>query len=214
MAFRYALQAASTLLSAPVTTAALLLAAGMSRRFGAADKLLAPLGGRPLVTHAADALRATGLAPLIAVTASEDVAVLLDGFILVRLDPGPAAQSRSLAAGIAAAESEGADRVLVALGDMPRITADLVRDVVSRCPEGGAAAAFDGARPMPPACFDRDLFAELRAMTGDRGAAPILRGLPPEALVPASPDVLLDIDRPEDLAGLASGRTDRDPGCN
>jgi molybdenum cofactor cytidylyltransferase len=189
-----------------VTTAALLLAAGQSRRFGDADKLLAPLDGKPLVTHAADMLRFAGLAPLIAVTASDDVAALLEGFLTVPLGAGPAAQSRSLAAGIAAAEAEGADRVLVVLGDMPRVTADLVRDVVSRCPEGGAAAAFDGIRPMPPACFDRALFPALRDMTGDRGAAPILRALPPEALVTASSDLLIDIDTPEKLASLEAGR--------
>lgn len=185
-----------------MTAAGLLLAAGESRRFGAADKLLAPLDGRPLVTHAAGTLRAAGLAPLIAVVTSDAVAALLDGFALVRLPPGPAAQSRSLAAGVAEAEAQGAARLLVALGDMPRVTPGLVAAVIARCPEGGAAAAHDGTRPMPPACFDRALFGELEAITGDRGAAPILRALSPDCLVAAPPGTLADIDTAADLAAL------------
>lgn len=183
-------------------TAGLLLAAGASRRFGAGDKLLADLDHTPLVTHAAAALRATGFTPLIAVVTSEAVADLLDGFTVVRLAPGPTAQSRSLAAGVREALAQGASRLVVTLGDMPRVTPELIRDVAALCPEGGAAASSNGARPMPPACFDRALFTELMRMTGDKGAAPILRGLPPDRLVSASPDMLVDIDTPADLDTL------------
>lgn len=187
-----------------MTAAGLLLAAGESRRFGPDDKLLAPLEGRPLVAHAALMLRAAGLAPLIAVVSSDSVAAMLGGFTVIRLPEGPAEQSRSLAAGVAEAEARGVSRLLVALGDMPRVTADLVAGVIARCPAGGASAATDGSRPMPPACFDRALFADLRAATGDRGAAHILRGLAPGALVAAPAGTLTDVDTPEALARLAA----------
>ncbi len=185
------------------SAAGLLLAAGESRRFGAENKLLAPLDGRPLVVHAAEAMLASGLAPLFAVTASARVAALLAGFRIVPLGEGASAQSRSLAAGIAAAQALGVGRLAVVLGDMPQVTAALIGDVVARCPEGGASAAFDGARPMPPACFDAALFAELAALEGDRGAASILRRLPPDCLLSTPAEMLADIDTPGDLAALA-----------
>ena len=50
----------------PETTALVLLAAGQSRRFGG-DKLGAPLLGKPLALHAADALAAIPFATRIAV---------------------------------------------------------------------------------------------------------------------------------------------------
>ena len=185
-------------------TAGLLLAAGTSQRFGAADKLLAPLEGMPLVTHAAEALRAAGFDPLLAVVTSERVADLLDGFSVVRLPPGPAAQSRSLAAGVAEAEARGAERVIVALGDMPRVTPELLRTVAERCAQEGAAAAYDGTRPLPPAAFGRALFGDLRAMSGDKGAAPLLRTLEARALVTPPPGELVDVDTPSDLARLGN----------
>ncbi|MEM9031284.1 MAG: nucleotidyltransferase family protein [Pseudomonadota bacterium] len=186
------------------TTSGLLLAAGQSRRFGGANKLLAPLEGQPLVAHAAQALMDTGFAPLVAVVADPGVARVLDGFELVWIGAGTVAQSRSLAAGVAAAARKNPDRLVVALGDMPRVTARLLVAVGDRCARNGAASAHDGSRPMPPAAFDRSRFSELERLTGDRGAVALLRNLPTSALVPAPVEALVDIDTEEDLARLQS----------
>ncbi|WP_158547454.1 NTP transferase domain-containing protein [Rhodovulum sp. 12E13] len=184
-------------------TAAILLAAGASRRFGAQNKLLAAFRGRPLVTHAAEALRASGLAPLIAVTTSPDVAALLPGFHLVSPDRPDPEQSDSLRAGVAEARRLGAPSALVALADMPGVTPDLLRTVAARATATEAAAASDGLRALPPACFPAALFDALLGATGDRGARPLLAGLPPAQHVPAPPEALRDIDTPGDLAAQA-----------
>ncbi len=180
-------------------TAAVLLAAGASRRFGPEDKLLALWHGRPLVTHAAEALRASGLSPLIAVTASPDIAGLLAGFAVVAPDRPDPEQSDSLRAGIAEARRRGAQAALVALGDMPGVTPDLLRAVAARA-TAAPAAATDGTRAMPPACFPAALFGALLAATGDRGARPLLAALPDAQRVPAPPEALRDIDTQADLA--------------
>jgi CTP:molybdopterin cytidylyltransferase MocA len=65
-----------------------------------------------------------------------------------------------------------------------------------------AAAATDGTRPMPPACFPAGLFDDLQALTGDRGAAPLLRALPEAQRVTAPPGTLIDIDTEADFAAL------------
>jgi CTP:molybdopterin cytidylyltransferase MocA len=131
------------------------------------------------------------------------VAAALPGFAHVRPDPPEPAQSDSLAAGIARARALGADRALVVLGDMPRVTPDLIAAVRDRCTAAQAAAATDGTRPMPPACFPACLFDRLAGLSGDRGAAPLLRALPERQRVTAPPGALVDIDTEADLAALA-----------
>jgi CTP:molybdopterin cytidylyltransferase MocA len=188
-------------------TAGLLLAAGRSSRFGAADKLLAPFRGRPLVVHAAEALHAAPLDHRIAVTADPRVAALLPGFASVPMASGDpdaprATQSDSLRAGLARARALGAELVLVVLGDMPLVTPALLAAILDRAASAGVAAAADAAVRSPPAAFGPEFFEALAATAGDRGAGAILATLPDHALVPA-PGLLGDIDTAEDLARLS-----------
>ena len=183
-----------------MTCAGILLAAGASRRFGAGNKLLADLHGRPLVTYAATALAESGCDPLIAVTADRDVANLLDGFEIVGPHGTDPAQADSLRAGIRRAREIGVTQALVVLGDMPFVTTDHLRAVLEQGQSDLAAATTDGKRRMPPACFPAQLFGDLVAISGDHGAQAILRALPQSALVPASEAMLRDIDTPAELA--------------
>jgi len=185
-------------------TAGVLLAAGASRRFGTADKLLAPLHGKPLVTHAAQALAAVAPDVLIAVTRHQDVAQLLDGFEIVCPPDADPAQSDSLRSGIERAKACRAGRVVVVLGDMPFVTPALIDQVLSRSTTQTPSAATDGQRPMPPACFPAACFEDLMQQSGDRGAARILKALPPSALVHASAQALCDIDTPAALDAAQS----------
>ncbi|MEM1065762.1 MAG: NTP transferase domain-containing protein, partial [Pseudomonadota bacterium] len=91
-------------------TAGVLLAAGASRRFGAADKLLAPLNGRPLISYAARALVAAKPDVLIAISRNADVDTMLAGFDIMKPPENDPKQSDSLRAGIARAQALGAWR--------------------------------------------------------------------------------------------------------
>lgn len=175
----------------------LLLAAGASRRFGAADKLLAPLDGRPLVAHAAQAMQMAALDRHIAVIANPALRPHLDGFKIVEIEP--CEQSGSLRAGLQAAGET--DRLLIALADMPRITSELLDRVVAATTDERPAASRDDGPPMPPACFPRDWFGRLSELTGDQGAGRLIRDLPTEALVNA-PGLLTDIDTVSNLAKM------------
>lgn len=181
-------------------TAGVLLAAGASRRFGAADKLLAPLNGRPLISYAARALVAAKPDVLIAISRNADVDTMLAGFDIMKPPENDPKQSDSLRAGIARAQALGARRSIVVLGDMPFVTPGLIENVMSRSTPTTPAAATDGQRRMPPACFPAACFADLLAQTGDRGAAAVLQALPQSALVTAEHGELLDIDTPDALA--------------
>lgn len=178
-------------------TTALLLAAGASRRFGPEDKLLARHRGLPLIAHAAGALRGMPLGDRIAVIANPALVPHLDGFRIVTLPPGTQPlQSASLRAGLGAAGQP--ERLLIALGDMPDITPGHLADLVARTGADLPAASTDGTAILPPACFPQAMLPRLAELSGDRGAATLVKGLPPSQLVLA-PALLRDIDRPEEL---------------
>ncbi|MEL6169702.1 MAG: nucleotidyltransferase family protein [Pseudomonadota bacterium] len=183
-----------------MTTAAILLAAGHSRRFGPDEKLLAPYDGNPVIAYAADA--ATTLAPdhLIAVVRSDQVARHLSGFTIVAPAAETNTQSDSLRAGLAEAMRLGADRVLIILGDMPGVTPALMRNVLARASPSTPSAAYDGANILPPVCFPRPWYGRIAGLAGDRGAGMLLRDLPQSQLVLADPALLQDVDTPGDLA--------------
>ncbi|MFC0200667.1 nucleotidyltransferase family protein [Paracoccus rhizosphaerae] len=174
--------------------AGLLLAAGASRRFGPDDKLLARLRGRPLLLHAADALRQVPLDRYVAVISNPSLGPLLEGFEVIVIPQG--GQSDSLRAGLA--HLDHPDRLLIVLGDMPDVTPSLLSQVLAHASDDGPSASHDGQHPMPPACFPRSQLPLLAALSGDRGAARLLRDLPPERLI-AAPGQLRDIDRPDQI---------------
>ncbi|MDF0541241.1 nucleotidyltransferase family protein [Sphingobium sp. H39-3-25] len=186
----------------PDRVAAVLLAAGASRRFGQENKLLADLNGRALVTHAASVLAEVGFACRIAVCAPEDdaVAALLAplGFVIVRGRVDRTDMAASLSVGVASAMAHDVDAVLMCLGDMPFISAAHVDALLLAHGDRPLAvtASFDGAHPMPPALLGRGHFAALQAMQGDKGARDLLADA---ARVPAPALQLRDIDRPGDL---------------
>jgi molybdenum cofactor cytidylyltransferase len=180
-----------------MTTALLLLAAGASRRFGPADKLLADVRGRPLVCHAAEAGGQVAVDHRLVVLSDPGLAALIPGFRPVLVPPG-LPQSDSLKAGVAVAAALGVARVLVILGDMPNVSPRLMAEVLARG-QDGAAAASDGTRIMPPVVLPRALFGAVAGLQGDRGAAALLTGLPPAQRVLAESAELVDIDLPGDL---------------
>lgn len=178
-----------------------ILAAGRSRRFGAADKLRAELAGRPLITHAARAMAALPLRAR-ALVCRPDLAALCPGFTALSVPEG-ADQSASLAAASRFAQAKGASHLLIALGDMPWITGADLGAILARGAKG-PAAAHNGAHPLPPVCFPAALFADLAGLRGDQGARPLLRALPPSQLVPLPTAHLRDIDHQADLAAAQS----------
>lgn len=177
---------------APDRIAAVLLAGGGSRRFGSEDKLLAELDGKPLARHAANRLAEIGFGKLIAVT-TPGLARLFPEFETVINARPEEGQSRSLRLGVEA--SGDADAALIALADMPFVSAAHLRALLAAHDEL-TASSLDGTA-MPPALFNRSMFPSLKALQGDSGARSLLAGA---NLVQASPAELADIDTRDDLS--------------
>jgi molybdenum cofactor cytidylyltransferase len=87
--------------------------------------------------------------------------------------------STSLRAGVSRASAEGADAVLVILGDQPAVDSAHVRALVDafrcRAPSTLAVAASWDGEQRTPVVLDRALFAEVEALSGDQGARGLLR---------------------------------------
>lgn len=181
-------------------TALILLAAGRSERFGPHDKLTEPFLGKPVALHVVTALEGVPFAARIAVCSATGLDLAGRGYEVVVNDAPEEGQSRSVRLGMAAAQAHDVDSVLIALADMPRVTAAQIwRLLDAATDEDTALASSDGVQPRPPALFGRAHFAMLETLVGDQGARElILKG----RHIVTSAAELIDIDTPEDLERL------------
>jgi molybdenum cofactor cytidylyltransferase len=187
--------------------AALVLAAGRSSRMGGPNKLLANIGGRPLVRIVVESALASRARPVIVVTGHERerVEAALAGLPIDFVDNANFADGlgSSLRAGIAALPAQ-ADAVIVCLGDMPQVGGAMIDRLVGALdPDKGALIAvptIEGQRGNP-VVWSRRFFPDLMAVEGDIGARHLI-GRYSEAVVEVpltGTAALTDIDTPEAL---------------
>lgn len=185
--------------------AAVLLAAGQSRRFGRANKLLAPIRGVPMAARAMKLLMVLEADFSFAVVSCEEVARLARerGIRALRNGQPERGLSGSIALGVRAAQEEGADAVLLLAADQPKLTEASLRALLAGfCRGGGLAACLeDETHWGNPAVFSMTLAPELLGLTGDRGAKAVLKRHEEEITrVPcAFPGELADADDPQTL---------------
>jgi molybdenum cofactor cytidylyltransferase len=193
---------------------ALVLAAGSGRRFGG-GKLLAPFRGGVLLDAALAGALAAPVEGVILVSGADREAVeaaasccaarlgQAERLRIVHAADHAEGLAASIRAGVAALP-QGASGVLIFLGDMPDIPAQIPVEVVARLGLGAEAATpTHQGRRGHPAGFASSLFPALAALEGDRGARELLVSLGPRlAEVPAEAGVLADVDTPEDLEAL------------
>ncbi|MEJ2015011.1 MAG: molybdopterin-binding/glycosyltransferase family 2 protein [Limibacillus sp.] len=191
--------------------AVLLLAAGQSRRMGAVNKLLMSIDEKPMVRHAVEAALASKAEAIVVVTGHEAEAVrgaLSDLPLTFAHNPDYASGiAASLRRGLAALPGQP-DGVLVQLGDMPAVKAEVLdRLIAAFNPAEGRAICiptFRGKRGNP-VLIARRFFAELQTLQGDVGARHLISDYPEQVAEVAMPDgaVLLDLDTPEAAAAFS-----------
>lgn len=184
---------------------ALVLAAGAARRFGG-DKLAAEFRGEPLVAHAIRAARAAPVERVIVVCGPGLAVGDWTGAPAVealRIDS--AELSQSLKAGVAAAGQT--DGVFVFLGDMPLVPNGIAGRLATALGDSFAAIPRHGGVNGHPVLLSRRAFAAVAGLSGDEGAGRLLRDRDDVVFVPVDDAaILLDVDRPDDLARLAARR--------
>ncbi len=187
--------------------AAVVLAAGLSRRMGR-PKPLVSFQGKPLLRHTLDRVLAAGVDPVVAVLGSryeETRKVVPDGVEIVFNPDFEAGMSTSLKAGIRAVESR-CQAALVVLGDQPLVSPSLIGEIISlyRASRRPIVQPVYAGQPGNPVLFDRALFDEIMEIEGDMGARDVVRrhGEEVARLVVADVEMAYDVDTPEDLARL------------
>jgi molybdenum cofactor cytidylyltransferase len=104
----------------------------------------------------------------------------------------------SVRAGIKAVDSQS-EGALIALCDQPRVTSELLNQLIDSCSHQKPIAATEYTQALGvPACFDRSVFPELLLLQGDAGAKQLIAEDRARVAVHPFPHASLDIDTLED----------------
>jgi molybdenum cofactor cytidylyltransferase len=190
--------------------AAVILAAGASRRLGRPKQLI-DYEGETLLKRAVRLAREAGFHPVVVVLGAESEAIrtgiAAGDAVVVDNDAWQEGIASSMRAGLRAiAEHEPQSAgVLMMPCDQPRLSADHLRMLLStfRAERGPCivASVYAGARGVP-ALFPAAMFSELNLLSGDMGARKLLVDAPVPVLEVGFPGGEVDIDSPGDLAQL------------
>jgi molybdenum cofactor cytidylyltransferase len=203
--------------------AGVVLAAGLTRRMGRRNKLLAEIDGTPMVRRVVDTALAAGLDPVVVVVGhqADEVRGALGGLpVAFRANDNPeAGLGGSLRVGIGAlltsADRSGAAdpsgchirAATVFLGDMPWVEPRAVSALMTAFDTAGrheiCVPVHDGRRGNP-VLWGRRFFTDLAAIEGDVGGRVLLeRQAACVHEVPVQCDgVLRDVDTPEELLAV------------
>ena len=191
---------------------AIMLAAGLSRRMLTGTKLLAPLGGAPLIRHSVKNLCKSNFDNIIVVTGYKANAVIdaLDDLpvTIIKNPDYTDGQASSVKAGLKAIAKDS-DDILIALGDMPLVSKALIDTLCTAHKDNPDA---DNSITLPchagqhrnPVIFGKAFFGLLATLVGDEGARQIISDHDKSITHIDWPDKteFLDADTPDMLAAI------------
>ena len=190
--------------------AAVILAAGASRRLGTPKQLI-QFNGETLLARAIRLAREARLQPIIVVLGAEydaiTAAVSPNSAVFIYNEEWPEGMASSMRAGLDAADdiAPQCPAVLIMPCDQPRLSAEHLRAVAAASAAETepciACSTYAGVRGVP-ALFPRSAVAELKALSGDAGARKLLMNPPCRVIEVPFPGGEIDIDAREDLAEL------------
>lgn len=185
-------------------TVLVLLAAGKSERFGDIGSKLDELFlSRPLGLHVAVTLEDVPFKERVAITTNScTIDFAAHRFTIIPdLDPDRDMAS-AVRLGVERARDAKAAAVIIALADMPRVTATHIYRLLDAA-EGLSAvvASSNGRYPSPPVLFGAARFDEVLAIENDQGARDLIRA---GVHVVTNEQELIDVDTPEELEQLRS----------
>lgn len=192
------------------TIAAIVLAAGASRRLGQPKQLL-KLGAETLLERALRLSIEAGATPVFALLGAQQQRILqsipMRDAIPVINERWEDGISTSIQSGLDALDkaAPSAAGALILTCDQPRLTVDHLGALMKAFAAHGepviVASAYAGVLGVP-AAFPRIVFAHLRALTGDKGARALLVKPPCRLIEVPFSGGEVDIDEPADVSQL------------
>lgn len=185
-------------------TAIVMLASGLSRRYGRKDKMLADLGGQPLIEHAAHMITEVDPLTRVAVCPSDRPQIgerLINRFVIAVNKKPKTGLGHSIAVGVNVALQFKPDAIMLVMGDMPFVESWILEGIVSRLGSGVDIVHSGGASGVrPPTVFGPACFDALAALDGDDGAKQIIgQGGHNVVGFSAPAPLLMDVDTKQDL---------------
>lgn len=176
--------------------AAIILAAGASRRLGE-PKQLVRLEQETLLERTIRVAVQAGCSPILVVLGASSARILAESLLTpaqIVLNPAwPEGMASSIRAGIAALPPTIRAALLLTC-DQPAVTTEHLRRLASQAPGQPVASSYADRRGVP-AYFPAETFAELLQLSGDQGARRLLAS----ARALHLPGGEVDVDTPESL---------------
>jgi len=194
--------------TAPQKTAAIILAAGQSRRMGAINKMTVEVNGKPMVRHVAESAIGSKSDTVLLVTGHQADHVLQAVHKIEVLPVHNPDYERGLSASLATginALPPHVTHAIILLGDMPFISSgmiDVLINTSNKSPDHIIVATHEGKRGNP-VLWPRVFFEELKSIRGDTGARHIMSANLDRVLeVELGEASSLDLDTPDALNRL------------
>jgi molybdenum cofactor cytidylyltransferase len=190
-------------------SAAILLAAGASVRFGKPKQLLS-YKGKSFSQNMVSAAKSAGLNPIIVVVGAHATLVtdeIIESDVhIVQNENWEEGIASSIRCGIQALEKidPTSDATILMVCDQPHITSTLLNDMVAEQRKTGkpiVAAHYSGVAGTP-VLFHKIFFPELFLLKGDKGAAKILKQQGEQVATVSFPLGAVDIDTTGDYEML------------
>ncbi|NQU58781.1 MAG: nucleotidyltransferase family protein [Rhodospirillales bacterium] len=196
------------------TVAAIVLAAGVSRRMGTVNKLLMGWQGKPMLRHIVETALGSRAMETIVVTGHDGDAIteVLEG-LDVRIIHNPRYEeglSTSLVTGIGEVEAKGA---AILLGDMPGLKVETLNALIAAFEETegrSICVPVCQGRRGNPVIWPREFFSDIAQLSGDKGARDLMTIFKERLLEMPCDDngVLMDFDTIDDIPLSSSARQD------
>ncbi len=193
-------------------TAGIILAAGMSTRFGRLKQLL-EIGDSTILAMVIDAAVKSGLERIVAVLGHEADAVsaslgdrLMNSRISTAVNPRyHEGMSTSLKCGLMEVRDEFPS-IMVMMGDQPLLSHDVINLVLGsfRSSDKDICVPVCKGKRGLPACFTKRFYDGIMGITGDTGAREIIGKNPEDVLTVEveDPTFFMDIDDERDFEAL------------
>ena len=193
-----------------IDTAAIILAAGKSRRLNGGIKQLLVFRNKTLLQHTIDECLSAGVSTIIVVTGA-NAGVIEDSMSnsevhIVFNENWEQGKASGIEAGVrvVAEKHTHIHQVIITACDQPFVSAALFRQLCETQQDSGkpiVASAYAGTMGIP-ALFSKEYFNQLMSLKGEEGAKKIFKANPHDLATVAFPQGDIDIDTQDDYVEL------------